>query len=124
MAHSPFTQQLHNVSWLHGVDVTLLLCSLYILDIFCIQLYLTFTVSLLKIPNSIQERLSKNSSNEEIFNTARCEYEDALKKSGFKFDFKYTKNQLQKSIDLEILFGLTHHSTKQYPQILQKYFFD
>ena len=31
------------------------------------------------------------------------------------------KNQ---KIDLEILFGLTHHSTKQYPQILQKYFFD
>ena len=44
-------------------------------------------------PNSIQKRLSKNSSNEEIFNTAKCEYKDALKKSGFKVDFKYTKNQ-------------------------------
>ena len=46
-----------------------------------------------QIPNSIQERLSKNSSNEEIFNTTKCEYEDALKKSGFKFDFKYIENQ-------------------------------
>ena len=34
-------------------------------------------------------------------------------------------NKIQK-MDLEILilFGLTHHSTKQYSQILQKYFFD
>ena len=39
--------------------------------------------------------------------------------------FKYTKNQRQQTkIDLKILFGLTNHSTKQYPQILQKYFFD
>ena len=40
------------------------------------------------ILNSVQERLSKNSSNEEIFDTAKCEYEDALKKTGFKVDFK------------------------------------
>ena len=46
--------------------------------------------------NFIQERLSKNSSNEEIFNTGKCEYEDALKKSQLKGDFKYTKNQQQK----------------------------
>ena len=46
-----------------------------------------------QISNFIQERLSKNLSNEEIFNTAKWEYEDALKKSGFKVDFKYTKNQ-------------------------------
>ena len=31
------------------------------------------------------------------------------------------KNQ---KIDLKILFGLTQHSTKSYPQMLQKYFFD
>ena len=35
-------------------------------------------------------------SNEEIFNTAKCEHEDALNKSGYKVDFKYTKNQQQK----------------------------
>ena len=78
-----------------------------------------------QIPNSIEERLSKNSPNEEILNTTKCKYEDALKKSGFKVDFKYTKNQRQKpKIDLEILFGLTHHSIKKYPQMLQKLSFD
>ena len=35
-----------------------------------------------QLPNSISERLSKNSSNQGIFNTAKVEYEDALKKSG------------------------------------------
>ena len=33
-------------------------------------------------------------------------------------------NDKNQKIDLEILLGLTHHSIKQYPQILQKYFFD
>ena len=41
-----------------------------------------------QISNSILERLSKNLPNEEIFNTAKCQYEDALKKSRFKVDFK------------------------------------
>ena len=50
-----------------------------------------------QIPNSILERLSKNSSYDEIFNTAKYEYEGALNKSGFKVDFKYTKNQLKKT---------------------------
>ena len=31
-------------------------------------------------------------------------------------------NDKKQKIELEILFGLTHHSTKQYPQILQKDF--
>ena len=34
----------------------------------------------------------------------------------FKINFKPTF--------LEILFGLTHHSTKQYPQMLQNFFFN
>ena len=33
-------------------------------------------------------------------------------------------NDKKQKIDLEILFGLTQHSTKQYPQMLQKYFFN
>ena len=33
-------------------------------------------------------------------------------------------NDNKQKIDLKILFGLTNHSTKQHPQILQKYFFD
>ena len=49
-----------------------------------------------EITNSTKERLSKNLSNEELLNTAKSEYEDALKKYGFKVDFKHTKNQRQK----------------------------
>ena len=32
-----------------------------------------------QLPNSISKRLSKNSSNQKIFNIAKVEYEDALK---------------------------------------------
>ena len=50
-----------------------------------------------QIPNSIQDILSKNSSKEQIFNTTpKREYENILKKSEFKVNFKYTKNQSQK----------------------------
>ena len=33
-------------------------------------------------------------------------------------------NDRNQKIKLKILFGLIHHSTKQFPQILQRYFFD
>ena len=46
-----------------------------------------------QIPNSIQKRLSNNSSNEEIFHESIDDYNDALKKSGFKgFELKYEPN--------------------------------
>ena len=37
-----------------------------------------------QLPASINDRLSNNSSNENIFNTTKQVYEDALKKSGYK----------------------------------------
>ena len=47
------------------------------------------------------------------------------KKLGSKLILNTPKiNNKNQKIDLEILFGLTHHSTKQYPQLLQKCFFD
>ena len=36
------------------------------------------------LPDSIEERLSNNSSNEQVFNSAKPEYEKALKDSGYK----------------------------------------
>ena len=36
------------------------------------------------LPTSISERLSNNSSNEEIFNTSKYEHETALKNSGYQ----------------------------------------
>ena len=50
-----------------------------------------------EITNSTKERLSKNLSNEELLNTAKSEYEDALKKNGFKVDFKCTSYQRHKT---------------------------
>ena len=49
-----------------------------------------------QLPNSISERLSKNSSNKEIFDKAKVDYEYALKKSGYNVDLKYTNNKLEK----------------------------
>ena len=37
-----------------------------------------------QLPMAINERLSHNSSNEAVFNSTKVEYEDALKKSGYK----------------------------------------
>ena len=48
-----------------------------------------------QLPNPISEILSKNSSNQEIFNAAKIEYEDALKKLGYNIDLKYTNNMRQ-----------------------------
>ena len=41
-----------------------------------------------QLPNSISERLSKNHSNQEIFNTAKFEYKNVLKKLGYNVDLK------------------------------------
>ena len=49
-----------------------------------------------QLPDSISERLSKNSSNWKIFTTAKIGYEDALKKSGYNVDLKYTNNKSEK----------------------------
>ena len=49
-----------------------------------------------QFPNSISERLSQNSSNQEIFNTAKVEYEDARKTSDYNVDSKYTNNKSEK----------------------------
>ena len=48
-----------------------------------------------QLRNSISEILSKNPSNQEIFNRAKIEYEGALKKLGYNIDLKYTNNMRQ-----------------------------
>ena len=94
------------------------------LDINCLSSHPPNVIE--QISNTIQERLSNKLSNEEIFNAVKCEHEDALKKRGFKDDFKYTTSQQQKKKKIvpEIFFSLTHHLTKQYPQMLETFFFD
>ena len=46
-----------------------------------------------ELPNSISERLSKNSSNQDTFNAAKVECENARKKSGYNIDLKYTNSK-------------------------------
>ena len=90
-----------------------------------------FTFLIIKLPtkrhqtNSIQARLSKNSSDKEICNTAKCGYKDALKKSEFNVDFKYIKNQRKKTKNRSRnIIWFNPPFNKEYPQILEKYFFD
>ena len=49
-----------------------------------------------QLPNSISERLSKNSSNQEIFNTVKVEYEDAVKNLSYNVNLKYTNKKSEK----------------------------
>ena len=49
-----------------------------------------------QLPNSISERLSKNFSNQESFNTGKVEYKDVLKKLGHNVDLKYSNNKSKK----------------------------
>ena len=58
-----------------------------------------------QLPNAINERLSHNSPEEAAFNSTKVEYEDAVKKSGYRVNQEYTtkttgkpKNNRQKNI--------------------------
>ena len=48
------------------------------------------------LPNSISERLLKNSSNQKNFNTAKVEYQNVLKKLGYNVDLKNTNNKSER----------------------------
>ena len=50
-----------------------------------------------QLPNAINERLYHNSSNEAAFSSAKVEYEDALKGSGYKVNFRYTTKTTTKA---------------------------
>ena len=46
-----------------------------------------------QIPTSVSHRLSDNSTNEEIFNNAKTEYDNALKTSGHTADLEFNPNR-------------------------------
>ena len=50
-----------------------------------------------QLSNSISESLSKIFSNQEIFNTIKVEYKDALKKLGYNIDLKHINNKSEKN---------------------------
>ena len=83
------------------------------------------------LPNSISKRLSKGFSKQEIFNIAKAEYEDALKKSGFDVDLKYINNKSEKPKRRKrnkILFNplftnsVSTNAAKTFLQLLTKHF--
>ena len=84
-----------------------------------------------QLPNSISERLSKNSSNQEIFSTAKVEYEDALKKSGYNVDLNYTNNKSEKPktrkrniiwFNLPFTKSVSTNVAKRFLQLVTKHF--
>ena len=83
------------------------------------------------LPNSISKRLSKCFSKQEIFNIAKAEHEDALKKSGFDVDLKYINNKSEKpkrrkrnKILFNPLFSnsVSTNAAKTFLQLLTKHF--
>ena len=55
-----------------------------------VQTFFNYPPQIMKqFPNAINERLSHNSSDEAEFNSAKVEYEGAIKKSGYKVNLKY-----------------------------------
>ena len=62
---------------------------LQVQDTHLFSCYVTFINYIIKqFTNSISERLSKNFSNQEIFNTAKVKYKDVLNKSGYDAELK------------------------------------
>ena len=73
-----------------------------------------------QLPNSINNRLSTNSSNETVFNEAKTEYENALKISGYKnhkLTFKKPTPRNNKNRRRKIIW-FNPHSIKMCPPIL------
>ena len=78
------------------------------------------------IPLSINTRLTEISSDEESFQRASQQYQQALQNSGYKHQLKYkhplnhtttqTRNRRRNII------GTIHHLVKMYQQILDKHF--
>ena len=50
-----------------------------------------------QLTNSINKRLCKNSANEQVFNTIKPVYKNALHKSGYKNSLKYSEEIYQHS---------------------------
>ena len=78
-----------------------------------------------QLSKAINERLSRNSYNEEVFNSSKHQYGKAVRDSGytdFQLKLDKTSTKRTKNIDNATLFGLICHSTEQSPQMLEKGF--
>ena len=78
-----------------------------------------------QLPKTINERLSRNSSNEEVFNSSKHQYTKALRDSeytNFELKFNKTSTKQTKYIGSVTLFGLIRLSAEKSPQMLEKSF--
>ena len=85
------------------------------------------------LPDSVEERLSNNSSNKQVFNSAESEYEKALKDSGYKnVNLKYRErkehrkknNQKRKVIWFNPPYSkqVSTNIAKRFPNLLDRHF--
>ena len=85
------------------------------------------------LPDSVEERLSNNSSNKQVFNSAEPEYEKALKDSGYKnVNLKYRErkehrkknNQKRKVIWFNPPYSkqVSTNIAKRFPNLLDRHF--
>ena len=77
------------------------------------------------LPDSIKERLSNNSSNEQVLNSTKPEYEKTLKDSGYKNEnlkYRVLKEQRQKNDWNRKLIWFNPHYTKQVSTNIAKRF--
>ena len=80
-----------------------------------------------QLPKIISDRLSRNSSNKEVFNTAKGEYKEALKRSGYSnisLSFHQSSTSHVKQQHHHNIICLTRLIVAQSLQTLQKSFFD
>ena len=86
-----------------------------------------------KLPKAINDRLSRNSSNAEIFHASKIEHETALRNSGYKkVGFKYIqvhKNNNKQSRQRNIIWfnppfsqAVSTNNAKRFLDLLDKYF--
>ena len=78
-----------------------------------------------RLPKIINERLFRNSSNEEVFNSSKYQYEKTLRDSGytnFKLKFKKTSNNHTKRNRQSNITGFNPHFSRAVSQILEKGF--
>ena len=75
-----------------------------------------------QIPTSISHRLSDNSANEEIFNNAKTEYENALKTSGHTADLEFNPNRPKKRLNPPFNKNIKTNIGKTFLKLIDKYF--
>ena len=63
-------------------------------------------------------------SNEDIFNKAKCDFQDALKESGYDYNIEFKEKIIRKRKELEVdrFYGLIHHIPAMSKQTLVENF--